>query len=65
MVGGGVVNFSNPYSQFFSSARAETQSVLEWSRDTDSESRRFQLGRGTYPRLSQSSLWGLWDNVGS
>ena len=38
---------------FFRCARGENQSVLEWSGDIDSESRRFQFARGTYPRLSQ------------
>ena len=37
------------------SARGENQSDSEFFRDTHSESRRFQLHQGTYPRLSQSS----------
>ena len=40
-------------------ARDENQSVLEFSGDTDSESKRFQFGHGTYPKLSQSIVDGL------
>ena len=42
---------------FFRYATGENQSILEVSWDIDSESRQFQLGRGTYPRLYQSTLY--------
>ena len=49
--GGG--KFFKPYSHVFKCATGENQSVLEASWAI--ESRRFHLGHGTYPRLSQSS----------
>ena len=56
---GGVSIFQTLYTHFFRSATGENQSVFEVSWDIDSESRRFQLSRGTYPRLSQSNRLSL------
>ena len=46
------LNIRNPLI----SARSENLIVSEVFCDKDSESRRFQLDQGTYPRLSQSSV---------
>ena len=41
---------------FFRCPRGKNLSVLKWSGDTDSESRRFQFGHGTNPSLSQFTI---------
>ena len=53
LIGGTI--FETLIHTVFRCATGENQSVLEWSGDINSESRRFQFARGTNPRLSQST----------
>ena len=46
--------FFKPYTHIFQMCYRGKSKCFEWSGDTDSESMRFQFGRGTYTRLSQS-----------
>ena len=55
--------FINPYLHVFKNATGPNLCVLESSGGTDSESNRFQFGRGTLEKISQSRVQRAWHTI--